>query len=241
MLSLNLSLHTMLPFGSCISLFYQSKIKTTKVHILTNSLWLNQNCYFLLEPFVFAPPRLNPTVIGSSVPITVCWLPCCRTQGRLRLGPHLTQDPRGCFPAPRPQGTTSTAVLLLGTCQVGLRPTTATPKGTSLSKPHSWRQNQRWCQWQAWNHIPSRGMDLEFPGVSGKWIYFKPSQGRRALPDLCAQVLLVVSGCSDYQNLQQFTIFPAPIHRLRWAKRPMESACLQQLNPNEGILHLLHQ
>lgn len=153
------------------------------------------------------PPWSNPTVTGSSVYITVCWLPCCRTRGRLRLSPHLTQDPRGCFPAPRPQVDNepccSAAWDMPGWSQIN----NSHPKGDLTEATHSWRQNRWWCQWQAWSHIPTKGMALEFPGVGGKWIYFKPSQGRRALPGLCAQVLLVVSGClttKTYSNLEFF-------------------------------------
>lgn len=135
MLSLNLSLHWMLPFGSCISLFYQSKIITTKVCISTESLWLNQNGSFFYKAFCFCP------TVESHHDWQLCAHHLCagcpaaghrEGWGWAHTSPGIPGDvsqPHGH------RGTMSTAVLLLGMCQAGLKSTTATPKGPSLSKP----------------------------------------------------------------------------------------------------------
>lgn len=80
-------------------------------------------------------------------------------------------------------------------------------KGALAEQTRSWRHNQGQGQRQAWSHAPSRGMDWEFLGISGRWICFKPSQGRRALPGLYAQVLLVVSECSTTKTCSNLEIF----------------------------------
>lgn len=149
------------------------------------------------KPFVFAP-RLNPTMTGSSVPITVCWLPCCRTQGRLRLGPHLTRDPRGCFPAPRPQGDykhcCSAARDVPGWSQIN----NSHPKGALAEQTHS-------------------------------WIYFKASQGRRALPRPLCSFAAGGSGCSTTKTCSNLEIFQllftdSEEPRSQWSQRACSSS-----------------
>lgn len=156
MLSLNLSLHRMLPFGSCISIFYQSKIKTTKVCISTDLLWLNQN-YFFYRAFWFCSLGWIPPWLAA-----LCPSPCasCPAAGH-REGwgwVHAAPGIPGYVSQPHShRGIMSTAVLLLEMCQAGLRSMTAALKGVLAEQTHSWRQNRQQCQWQAWSHIPSGG------------------------------------------------------------------------------------
>lgn len=190
MLRLNLSLHRMLLFESCVSLFYWSKTKTTEARISTDSLWLHQNCYFSFKAFCFCPPGWIPPWLAALCPSPAAG----HRAGWGWAKPHL--GPQRMLPSPMATGK---QWALLFCCS-----------GHARMVLDQWQPPSRCPHWAnppleaepaavpvpSLHHVPSRGMDSQFPGVSGRWIYFKPSQGIRALPGLCAQGLLVISGCS---------------------------------------------
>lgn len=143
MLSLNLSLHRMLLFESCVSLFYWSKIKTTKAHISTDSLWLNQNCYFFFKAFCFCPPGWILPWLAALCPSPAAghragwgWTKPLLGSQRIFPSSMATRDNENCC---------SAALGVPGCSWIN----DSHPQGALAGQTHSWRQNQQQCQWQA--------------------------------------------------------------------------------------------
>lgn len=222
-----------------MSLFYWRKIKTNKACISTDSLQLNQNCYFFLKAFCFCLP-------GWILPWLVALCPSshagCPAAGHRESWGWAQSSPGIPANVCQPHGHGGRWALLF--CCSGCAKLVLDQQQPPPRCPH-WANPLLEAEVAA---VPMASLQLRPPQGNG----FRISRSQRQVDQLQAKSRqkspprpLCSSAAGDfrvfnYQNLHQFRSFLSPVHRLSQAKRPMESVCLQQLNLNEGMLHLLH-
>lgn len=123
--------------------FIEAKQKPLRLVFRQTPSDFTKTAISLSKPFAFAP------LVESHRDWQLCAHHLLQDTGQAEAGPSLTWDPRGCFPAPWPQGNNehccSAALDMPGWSWIN----DSHPQGALTGQTHPWRQNQQQCQCQA--------------------------------------------------------------------------------------------